>query len=114
MQETPEISKSDVHIIVEIIEYMPNTILSRTIIKKTSGNVSVLSLDSGMELSEKLIPFDCFIQIIDGKAEIIIDGKTNYLYTGEGIVIPAHRLHTINADERFKMILTVIKSGYKD
>jgi quercetin dioxygenase-like cupin family protein len=114
MQETQEISKSEVHIIVEIIEYVPNSVLTRTIIKKNSGNVSVMSLDSGMELGEKLLPFDSFIQIIDGKAEIIIDGVTQFLNTGQGVVIPAHRLHTINASERFKMIITVIKSGYED
>jgi quercetin dioxygenase-like cupin family protein len=114
MPEMSDISQSKVHIIVEIIEYVPNSILSRTIIKKTSGNVSVLSLDSGMELAEKLIPFDCFIQIIDGQAEIIIEGEPQFLNTGQGIVIPAHRMHTINASERFKMIVTIIKSGYED
>lgn len=114
MQETPEIFKSQVYIIIEIIEYVPNSVLSRTIIKKNSGNVSAVSLDSGMELSEKIIPFDTFIQIIDGEAEILIDGVAHYLSTGQAIVIPAHRLHSFNAKERFKMIVTVIKSGYED
>jgi quercetin dioxygenase-like cupin family protein len=114
MTETPEISKSLAHIVVEIIEYIPNSIVSRTIIKKISGNVNVMSLDTGEGLTEKTTPFDTFAQIIDGKAEIIIDGKPNYLNTGEGIVIPAHRTHSINANERFKMILTIIKSGYED
>ena len=113
MEELQEIPQSLVHIIVEIIEYVPNSILSRTIIRKSSGNVKVMSLDSGEGLTEKISPFDSFAQIIDGKAEIIIDGEVNHLNTGQGIIIPAHRSHIINAQERFKMILTTIKDGYE-
>jgi len=114
MTDTVEISKSVGHIVVEIIEYIPHSVLSRTIIKKSSGNVDVMSLDTGEGLSEKTTPFDTFAQIIDGKAEVVIDGTTHQLNTGQGIVIPAHRSHCINANERFKMILTIIKSGYED
>ena len=113
MEEVHDISQSVVHIVVEIIEYVPNSVLSRTIIRKSSGNVKIMSLDSGEGLTEKTSPFDSFAQIIDGKAEIIIDGKVNQLNTGQGIIIPAHRSHIINANERFKMILTIIKDGYE-
>ena len=102
------------HIIVEIIEYIPNSIVSKTILNKSNGHVSVMSFDSGEGLLEKTSPFDTFAQVIDGKAEIIIDGKAHALNTGQGMVIPAHRSHIINANERFKMILTVIKSGYEN
>jgi quercetin dioxygenase-like cupin family protein len=114
MPEIPEIAKAVAHIIIELIEYIPNSVVSRTIIKKTTGNVTAMSLDTGEGLTEKIMPFDSFAQIIDGKAEIIIDGKPHLLNMGEGIVIPAHRSHSINANERFKMILTIIKSGYED
>jgi len=112
--DTPELQKSKPHIIVEIIEYVPNSVLSRTIMRKTTGNVTVSSFDAGEELAEKSSPFDTFIQIIDGNAEVFIDKKKYNMGLGEGIVIPAHSAHCFNATEQFKMITTVIKSGYED
>ena len=109
-----EVEKSKVFIIVEIIEYIPNAVVIKTIIKKTTGNVSAVSFDSGEDLSLKTVPFDTFIQVIDGKAEILIDDKSNLLETGESIIIPAHSPTTIKANVRFKMISTIIKSGYED
>ncbi len=109
-----EIKKSEEHIIVEIVEYMPNAILSKTIIRKSTGNVTVTSLDMGERLTEFTSAFDIFIQAIDGAAEVFIDDKKYLLRAGNGIVIPAHASHCINANEQFKMISTVIKSGYED
>ena len=109
-----EIEKSKVHIIVEIIEYIPNAVVSKTIIKKSTGNVTVTSFDSGEELAEKTSPFDTYVQIIDGVAEVVISEKNYLLRTGDGIVIPAHASHCFTANEQFKMISTVIKSGYED
>jgi quercetin dioxygenase-like cupin family protein len=112
--ESPELEKAKIFIVVEIIEYVPNSVLIKTIIKKTTGNVSAVSFDTGEALAVKISPFDTFIQIIEGKAEIIIDDKTTILKTGEAIIIPAHSKNTIIANERFKMLSTVIKSGYED
>ena len=112
--ENGELEKAKTHIIVQIIEYMPNAVVSRTIIKKTTGNVTVSSFDAGEELDEKSSAFDTYIQIIDGVAEITINGKVFKLKLGEGIIIPAHSKHQFNANEQFKMISTVIKSGYED
>ena len=109
-----ELEKSKVHIVVEIIEYMPNAVVSKTIIKKTTGNITVSSFDAGEELPEKTSPFDNYIQIIDGAAELTIDDKEYKLKLGEGIIIPAHTKHHFNANVQFKMISTVIKSGYED
>ena len=109
-----ELDKAKSHIIIEIIEYIPHAVVSKTIIKKTTGNITVSSLDAGEELAEKTSPFDTYIQIIDGTAEIIISGKKYKLILGEGIIIPAHAPHHFNANEQFKMISTVIKSGYED
>jgi len=111
---SPEIEKSKVHIIVETIEYVPNAVVSKTIIKKTTGNVTVTSLDTGEELAEKTSPFDNYVQVIDGIAEVVINEKNYLLRTGDGIVIPAHASHCFNANVQFKMISTVIKSGYED
>jgi len=112
--ETTEIEKAKSHIIVEIIQYIPNAVLSKTIIKKTTGNITASSFDAGEELAEKTSPFDNYIQIIDGTAEIIINEKIHKLTLGQGIIIPAHATHRFNANVQFKMISTTIKSGYED
>jgi quercetin dioxygenase-like cupin family protein len=104
-----ELEKSEAHFVVEIVEYVPNAVVSKTIIKKTTGNVTVSSFDEGEELDEKISPFDNYIQVIDGAAEIIINKKKYNLK-----FIPAHSRHIFNATEQFKMISTVIKSGYED
>jgi quercetin dioxygenase-like cupin family protein len=109
-----ELEKSKSHIIIEIIEYMPNAIVTKTIIKRATGNITITSFDAGEELAEKLSPFDTFIQIIDGIAELTIDKKLFKLKLGEGLIIPANARHHFNANEQFKMISTVIKSGYED
>ncbi len=112
--ENTEIEKSKAFIIVEIIEYVPNSVVIKTIIKKSTGTVTAVSSDSGEELAIKTSPFDKFIQIIDGRAEIIIEGVSNILSTGQSIIIPAHANNVIKATDRFKMISTVIKSGYEE
>ena len=111
--ENKEVEKSVGLIVVEIIEYVPNSVVTKSIIKKSTGNISAMSFDVGEGLTERTSPFDTFVQIIDGKAEIIIDGVSNFLNTGESIVIPAHSHNIVKANERFKMILTIIKSGYE-
>ncbi len=109
-----ELEKSTSHIIVEIVEYVPNAVLSKTIIKKSTGNITAMSFYEGEELSEKISPFDTYVQIIHGKAQVNINKIEYHLKLGTGIIIPAHALHCFHANEKFKMILTVIKSGYED
>ncbi len=111
--ETGEIEKSLAHIIVEIIEYIPNSVVIKTIIKKSTGNISIMSFDSGEGLMERTTPFDTFAQVIEGKAEIVIDKVSNFLQSGQGIIIPAHSPNLIRPNGRFKMIMTIIKSGYE-
>jgi quercetin dioxygenase-like cupin family protein len=108
-----EVEKAKALIVVEIIEYVPNSVVIKTIIKKITGNITAVSIEAGEGLTERISPFDTFIQIIDGKAEVVIDGKSNILDTGQSIIIPAHTSSTTKANERFKMISTVIKSGYE-
>jgi quercetin dioxygenase-like cupin family protein len=111
--DTLELEKSKTHITVEIIEYVHNSVVIKTILKKSTGNISVMSFDSGEGLTEKTTPFDTFVQIIEGKAEIVISGKSNVLHAGQSIVIPAHASNFVKPNGRFKMIQTVIKSGYE-
>ena len=108
-----EIKKSISHILIEIIEYVPNSVVSRTIIRKTTGNITVMAIDTGEALAEKSSPFDTFIQVIEGVAEVIINDISNTLRTGQAIIIPAHATNMVRANERFKMISTIIKSGYE-
>lgn len=112
--ENIEVEKGKHFIIVEIIEYVPNSVVIKTIIKKSTGNVSAVSFDSGEALTEKTSPFDTFIQVIEGQAEVIINGISTTLGVGQAIIIPAHARNSFKANIRFKMISTVIKSGYED
>mgnify|MGYP001829109193 FL=1 len=112
--QTTEIEKSKTHILIEIIEYVPNSVVTKTIIRKTTGNISVVAIDTGEVLSEKISPFDTFIQIIEGKAELVIDGKSKMVQIGQAIIIPAHTSNSVRANEKFKMISTIIKSGYEE
>ena len=108
-----EIEKSKSHILIEIIEYVPNSVVSKTIIRKTTGNISVVAIDTGEILAEKISPFDTFLQIIEGNAEVVIDTISTMLLTGQAIIIPAHTANLVKANGRFKMISTIIKSGYE-
>ena len=94
---SPEIEKAKVYVVIEITEYVPSAVLSKTIIKKSTGSVTVTSFDTGEELAEKTSPFDTYIQVIDGAADVIIDEKKLRLEVGNGIVIPAHARYGINA-----------------
>lgn len=111
--DNQELEKSKAFITVEIIEYVPNSVVIKTILKKSTGNISVMSADSGEGLTEKTSPFDTFAQVIDGEAEIVINGESKVLKIGQSIVIPAHAPNLIKPNGRFKMILTIIKSGYE-
>lgn len=108
-----ELEKAKGLSVVEIARYAQNAVLSKTIIKKSTGNISIMSFDTGEGLTEKTSPFETFAQIIDGKAEIVIDGRSHFLTAGQGIILPAHLPNMFRANERFKMILTIIKSGYE-
>lgn len=108
-----EVEKSTAHIIIDLIEYVPQSIVSRTIIRKLTGNVNAIAIDSGESLSEKISPFDTYIQIIEGEAEVVIDNHSNKLVTGQGILIPSHAANVIRASNPAKILRTIIKSGYE-
>ena|ERR1035437_6318542 len=108
-----EIDKSKSHIVVELVEYEHNEVVSKSIMKKTTGSIDAMSFATGEGLNEKISRFDTYAQIIDGSAIIEVDGKAHKLETGEGILIPAHKPSHIKPNGRFKLLLTVIKSGYE-
>lgn len=92
-----------------IIDYAPGSVVSRTILHRGKGNITLFSFDAGQELSEHTAPFDAFVQILDGRSEITIGGKTATVSAGESIIMPANVPHALRAVERFKMLLTMIR-----
>jgi quercetin dioxygenase-like cupin family protein len=92
------------------VEYSSNGIISKRILDKTVGNITLFSFDKEQRLSEHTAPFDAFVQVIEGNAEIIIDGKSFNLISGQSIIMPANIPHAVNAPEKFKMLLTMIKA----
>lgn len=92
------------------IGYASKAVVSKHILKKETGNISLFAFDKGEGLSEHTAPFDALVYIVDGKAEIIINGQSHMLDAGETIVMPADVPHALKAAEKFKMVLTMIKS----
>jgi quercetin dioxygenase-like cupin family protein len=94
----------------DLIEYQEGAVVSKEIVHKGTGTVTIFAFDKGEGLSEHTAPFDAMIQVIDGKAEIIISGIKNILEKGDMIIMPANESHALNAIEKLKMILTMIRS----
>jgi quercetin dioxygenase-like cupin family protein len=108
--ETNEFERGKEFIQTDVVEYATGAVVSRTIIKKQTGTVTVFAFDKGEGLSEHTAPFDAMVQVIDGTAEIFIDRKPHLLSTGQSIIMPANIPHSLHATERFKMVLIMIKS----
>ncbi|WP_042702668.1 cupin domain-containing protein [Methanobrevibacter arboriphilus] len=93
-----------------LAEYQDESVVSRELIKKEVGTVTIFAFDKGQGLSEHSAPFDAMVQIVDGGAEITISGNKNIVKKGELIIMPANEPHALFANEPFKMVLTMIKS----
>ncbi len=96
--------------LVDLVDYQDGAIVSRTIVDKETGTVTLFTFDEGQGLSEHTTPYDALVYLIDGEAEIVISGKTFQLKEGEMILMPANEPHALKAVKRFKMILTMIRS----
>lgn len=92
------------------IDYQTDGIVSKRIIQQEKGNITLFAFDEGQKLSEHTAPFDAVVQVLDGTAEIIIGGNPHMLSAGETIIMPANVPHAVNAKQRFKMLLTMIRS----
>ncbi|MCF8233792.1 MAG: cupin domain-containing protein [Bacteroidales bacterium] len=104
-----EFDKSKLFQFDKSVEYADNSVVSKNVLKNDAGNVSLFAFDKDEGLSEHTAPFDALVQIIDGKAEISIDGKPHELGKNDSIIMPANVPHALRAVEKFKMILTMIK-----
>lgn len=94
----------------KIIDYQEKSVVSKEIIKKDTGTITVFAFDKGEGLSEHTAPFDALVQVLEGVLELTIAGELYILEKGDIIVMPANVPHALNAKERFKMILSMIKS----
>mgnify|MGYP000243216089 CR=1 FL=1 len=92
------------------ISYADKAVVSKHILKKQTGNISLFAFDKGEGLSEHTTPFDAMVLIVDGKAEIIINGESHILDSGDSIIMPANVPHALKAVEKFKMVLTMLKN----
>lgn len=93
----------------DMIEYSQGGVISKQVLKNDAGNVTLFSFDKGQGLSEHTAPFDALVQILDGRAEIRLDGKLFMLNKGESIIMPAGVKHSLHAAECFKMLLTMVR-----
>jgi quercetin dioxygenase-like cupin family protein len=96
--------------LLDLIEYQDGAVVSREIISKKTGTVTLFAFDKGQGLSEHTAPYDALVNLLDGEADITISGKTIRLKSGEMVIMPANQPHALKAVSRFKMMLTMIRS----
>jgi quercetin dioxygenase-like cupin family protein len=94
----------------DLIAYQEGSVVSRTLIDKKVGTLTLFAFGAGQGLSEHTAPYDATIQVIDGEAEVIIEGTSYAVKAGQMIIMPANRPHEVRANERFKMLLIMIRA----
>ncbi|MEI7816531.1 MAG: cupin domain-containing protein [Desulfuromonadales bacterium] len=94
----------------ELVTYNEGSVVSKTLIDKKVGTVTVFSFGAGQGLSEHTVPYDAFVQIVDGEAEVVINGEAHTVTTGQMIIMPANIPHELKAVKAFKMLLVMIRS----
>lgn len=113
MQNEQDVKNKDLKGQVEsfenLVNYSDGSVVSRTILKKKSGNITLFAFDKGEEIREHTTPFDAFVYIVDGEALITISGKPKTLSKGDMIIMPANKPHAVYASKQFKMALVMIK-----
>lgn len=95
--------------LTESVEYSDGAVVSKTIVKKSTGNITLFAFDEGEGLAEHSSPYDALVQLLEGTAEITIGGNPHRLQAGDNIILPANIPHSLKATGRFKMMLTMIK-----
>lgn len=94
----------------ELVSYQGGSVVSKTLIDKKIGTVTLFSFDAGQGLSEHTAPFDAFVQVVDGEAEVTIDGEAQIVTAGQMIIMPANHPHALKAVKPFKMLLVMIRA----
>jgi quercetin dioxygenase-like cupin family protein len=95
--------------LAERIQYAEGSIVSRALVQKPVGSITLFAFDAGQGLNEHTAPYDAYVQILDGEAELVIDGKIVNSKSGETVLMPANVPHALNARQQFKMLLTMIR-----
>ncbi len=101
---------AEVSSLATLVEYQPDSVVSRTLEDKPSGTVTLCAFAAGQGLSEHTAPFDAMVYIADGEAEVSISGKALHLKTGDLTIMPANQPHALRADQKFKMLLIMVRS----
>ena len=105
-----KLSAAESHSLLELVDYAAGAIVSRTLAENESGTITLFAFDVDQGLSEHTAPFDAFVQILDGKAEIVIGGNPVEARAGQIVLMPANIPHALKAIEPFKMLLTMLRS----
>jgi quercetin dioxygenase-like cupin family protein len=107
--DSPRLS-AEAHSLASLVEYQDGSIVSRILLKTASGSVTLFAFDEGQELSEHTVPHDALVHVLDGEAEIHIDGKPHRLGAGDMILMPGRHPHAVRAPKRFRMVLSMLRS----
>ena len=110
MSGSDEAVKGEAITLADHIQYMGDSVVSKTLIKKETGTITLFAFDAGQGISEHTTPFDAMVEIIDGEAEIVIGGNPIMVQKGQIIIMPADIPHALNAKQQFKMMLSMIRS----
>ena len=102
---TPKVQK-----LTDLVGYQDGSVVSREIIRKSTGTVTLFAFDKGQGLSEHTAPFDALVQVVDGEVEVTISGKPYHLGQGDFVILPAGETHALKALSRFKMLLVMVRS----
>ena len=95
--------------LLELVSYQEGAVVSRTLLKRRTGSITLFAFDAGQGLSEHTAPFDALAHILEGEAEIVISGKPLRISSGEMVLMPAHHPHAVTALKPFKMLLVMIR-----
>ena len=112
----PETTEGDLNVLVQagrlvkMVDYQEGAVVSRTLIDKEAGTVTLFAFAEGQGLSEHTAPYDALVYVLEGKADVSVSRKSSRLEKGDAILLPANKPHALKAVERFKMVLTMIRS----
>jgi len=109
-QTKSEMSVAEVVRLADLVNYQEGAVVSRTLLKRATGTVTLFSFDEGQGLSEHTAPFDAVAHLLEGEAEIAVSGKPLRTKAGEAVLMPANQPHSLKALSKFKMLLTMIRS----
>ncbi|PDP83022.1 cupin [Prevotella intermedia] len=101
--------KGKVFVASELVDYTEGGVVSKELVHSNAGSVTLFSFDAGQGLSQHTAPFDAFIQVVDGEMVLNVEGTNHHIKAGESFIIPSGALHSVKAEQRFKMIITMIR-----